>query len=93
MVTPSQIISSGLLSNFRFHLDAIGSTSFHPLVASLLSVSGSRHFFEDEDDDDSSTSDEESTSTDDQATARRRKRPQPVAIDCSIKIWDFRSGT
>ena len=91
MVRHSQLRS--FLSIFKQqHLDAVGSTAFHPLMASLLSVSGSRHFIDDDDDDDLSTSDDDSTSIDNQpqATIRRRERLLPVAVDTSIKIWDFR---
>ncbi|KAF8797613.1 hypothetical protein BYT27DRAFT_7125292 [Phlegmacium glaucopus] len=73
---------------YKAHNDAVGATVFHPLMPSLLSGSGSRHFLEDDDDDDSS-SDEESTPINNQATVRRRKRPRPVTVDPSIKIWDF----
>jgi hypothetical protein len=88
-VTPTQLRPL-LSNNFWFYLDAVGSTAFHPLMASLLSVSGSRHFVDDDDDDDSSTSDEESTSINNQPTIRRSERSLPVTIDSSIKIWDFR---
>lgn len=74
---------------FKAHNDAVGSTAFHPLMASLLSVSGSRHFTDD-DDDDSSNSGEESMSINNQATVRRTERLLPVTVDPSIKIWDFR---
>jgi len=90
MVTPSQPALCCSSLNLWFHLDAVGSTAFHPFMASLLSVSGSRHFLEDEDDDDLSTSDEDSTSINGQAIVRRRKRPQPVTVDSSVKLWDFR---
>lgn len=87
-VIPSLVLSCRSLDNFWFHLDTVGSISFHPLMASLLSVSGSRHFLEDDDDDDSSTSDEEPTSINNH-TVRRRERPRPVTVDASIKIWNF----
>ena len=58
-------------------------------MASLLSVSGSRHFIED-DDDDSSDFDEGLISINNEATVRCREQLLPVTADPSIKIWDFR---
>ncbi|KAI1791381.1 hypothetical protein LXA43DRAFT_973080 [Ganoderma leucocontextum] len=85
------------------HGDAVGSVAFHPLRPLLLSVSGSRHF--DHVDvasrvsSDSSTSDSEGdleghtecppTRRSTHAVKRSRNKPQPVALDTTIKLWGF----
>ncbi|KAL0958980.1 hypothetical protein HGRIS_014295 [Hohenbuehelia grisea] len=96
-------------SVFHAHEDAIGSVSFHPLEAELLSVSGSRHFdrepLSSPDDSDSSDSEVEADldSTDGEVSSlqspsspssklslsitRHRRRPHPVTLDNSVKLW------
>ena len=51
-------------------VDAIGSTSFHPFLPYLLSVSGSRHFH-------SSPSDIPETSDSDSSTSEDEQHPEP----------------
>ena len=90
----------------RHWTDAVGSVAFHPLRPLLLSVSGSRHF--DHADaasgvsSGSSTSDSEGAvdehtegplSSGSHAVKRRRNKPQPLALDTTIKLWDFGQGT
>lgn len=80
--------------------DAIGSVAFHPTDPVLLSVSGSRHFQELPSPPDSSegSADEDGESAnlkDDRPSAnvvvRKRRRPYPVTLDSSVKIWNFNS--
>ncbi|KAJ6483554.1 hypothetical protein C8R47DRAFT_1132560 [Mycena vitilis] len=71
---------------WRAHEDAIGAVSFHPTRPALLSVSGSRHFHTEEE----SSSDEDEESDGAPRNVRRSaSRPTPVALDASIKLWDF----
>ncbi|OCB88842.1 WD40 repeat-like protein [Sanghuangporus baumii] len=90
---------------FKAHDDSIGSLAFNPVDATLLSVSGSRHF------DDSSvishsggsessdSSDSESEWDEDDEGGymrnyiRRRRQPiRPLVVDSSVKIWKFSPG-
>ncbi|KAF8147684.1 WD40-repeat-containing domain protein [Crassisporium funariophilum] len=81
--------------HFQAHDDAIGSVAFHPSKPSLLSVSGSRHFDDNDPEDISSESEEDDLASANVPSAssptgrliRRGKRPQPVTLDSSIKIW------
>ena len=95
-------LSSGLISETC--ADAVGSVAFHPLRPVLLSVSGSRHFETTEKTSaDSSTvsASEDETEGDDESIeesealhrpcviTRTREQRRPIAMDTSIKLWDF----
>ncbi|KAH9886664.1 WD40-repeat-containing domain protein [Cubamyces lactineus] len=91
------------IMQFDGHRDAVGSVAFHPIRPLLLSVSGSRNFDTssgDVSESSSSNSDDELVEVADIGASseklRRpspvtisRKRPQPVALDASVKLWDF----
>ncbi|KAI0633149.1 WD40-repeat-containing domain protein [Trametes polyzona] len=92
------------IMQFDGHRDAVGSVAFHPLRPLLLSVSGSRHFenatsvsgdgtSDDDDDDDTQDADSASASSaipeKAPAITRSRQRPQPIALDSSVKLWSF----
>jgi len=67
--------------------------AFHPLKPALLSTSGSRHFTEQEDfetDSSSSENDEVIIPANKNRPVRRSKRPHPVTLDSTIKIWDLK---
>ncbi|KAI0659486.1 WD40-repeat-containing domain protein [Cubamyces menziesii] len=91
------------IMQFDGHRDAVGSVAFHPIQPLLLSVSGSRNFDAssgDVSESSSSSSDDEPVEVADAGASseklRRpspvtisRKRPQPIALDASVKLWDF----
>lgn len=67
--------------------DAIGSVSFHPWKAQLLSASGSRHWQEEV--GSSEEDDEGSEDSEGEATSASRMRRELVSLDSSIKLWDW----
>ena len=83
--------------------DAVGSVAFHPLRPLVLSVSGSRHFHSsgvrpgstydtttsDETDSDDDIVEASSAPSGPGAVRYKRSRPQPVALDTSVKLWEF----
>ncbi|OBZ74690.1 Telomerase Cajal body protein 1 [Grifola frondosa] len=86
---------------YHAHRDAVGSVAFHPVQATLLSISGSRHF-EPEVPEPTSSSDSSSSASSDENEDRlsrhnrkrisvrmNRQRSQPFATDASIKLWNF----
>ncbi len=94
------------LPDSRHWIDAVGSVAFHPLRPLLLSVSGSRHFdrvdLQSGVSSGSSTSDSEDDieeyterppSHGSHAVKRRRNKPQPAALDTTIKLWGFKQET
>ncbi|KAI9058651.1 hypothetical protein FKP32DRAFT_1581045 [Trametes sanguinea] len=101
---PCSTARSTPIMQFDGHRDAVGSVAFHPLRPLLLSVSGSRHFDAStsgqRSEESSSDSDDEIIeleASDANAAKPRntmssvtipRKRPQPVTLDASVKLWD-----
>ncbi|KZT03232.1 uncharacterized protein LAESUDRAFT_705126 [Laetiporus sulphureus 93-53] len=85
---------------YEAHEDAIGSVAFHPLRPMLLSVSGSRHFDRISSNADGGLESSPSSSDEDTAINRRnsvvkisRRRPQPMTVDASVKLWCFGENT
>ncbi|KAH8118338.1 WD40 repeat-like protein [Phellopilus nigrolimitatus] len=91
---------------FQAHDDSIGSVAFNPAGdASLLSVSGSRHFSttphsgNGNSDMDTDSSDAESDQSDagnrrDNRTVYRRRQPErPFVRDSSAKVWKLSTST
>ncbi|EJD01202.1 WD40 repeat-like protein [Fomitiporia mediterranea MF3/22] len=85
---------------FKAHDDSIGSVAFNSVDATLLSVSGSRHFNSTPIGSPSATtsSDSEDTSESEDdlgqkyyITCRRQPR-RPYPMDSSVKLWKFNAG-
>ncbi|KAI0350547.1 hypothetical protein OH77DRAFT_1430888 [Trametes cingulata] len=98
---PSSTPRTTPIMQFDGHRDAVGSVAFHPMQPLMLSVSGSRHF-EGSAPDSGASSDSDDESAEDEPTGVNsakpwkspgvtisRKRPQPVALDASVKLWRF----
>ncbi|KAF8655612.1 hypothetical protein AX16_002994 [Volvariella volvacea WC 439] len=66
---------------FSGHEDAVGSVSFHPLTATLLSVSGSRHFDLDDDDSDSDSNPDTESDPEDLECISRNHRGRDDGSD------------
>ena len=90
--------------HWRHWTDAVGSVAFHPLHPLLLSVSGSRHFDQadvasgvssDSSSDEGAVDEhtEDPPSSGSHAVKRRRNKPQPLALDTTIKLWGFGQET
>jgi hypothetical protein len=58
----------------------------------LLSASGSRHFFDDDDEDEEEAddgADDDASSGEDGRGRLKLRRPRPVTLDSTMKIWDL----
>jgi hypothetical protein len=72
-------------------VDAVGSVAFHPFKSILLSASGSRHFLDDEDEVEADDDSEDGLSSGEEGRGRLKlRRPRPVMLDSTMKIWDLR---
>jgi hypothetical protein len=76
------------MADLMFGLDAVGSVAFHPYKPAILSASGSRHFFDSDTDSDSDI--ETSRQPFASNAVKRSLWSQPVTLDSSINVWDFR---
>ncbi|EIW56334.1 uncharacterized protein TRAVEDRAFT_170197 [Trametes versicolor FP-101664 SS1] len=98
---PSSTPRTTPIMQFDAHRDAVGSVAFHPLRPLLLSVSGARHFEDpasasgDRSDSDDDMEDAEivgassAKSGEPPGVTVSRQRPQPIALDASVKLWSF----
>ncbi|KAI0820143.1 WD40-repeat-containing domain protein, partial [Trametes gibbosa] len=98
---PSSTPRTTPIMQFDGHRDAVGSVAFHPLRPLLLSVSGSRHFEKptsaagdrSDSDDEVEVSGTVGASSEkpvrSPAVTISRQRPQPFALDTSVKLWRF----
>ncbi|KAF8170578.1 hypothetical protein BJ912DRAFT_861136, partial [Pholiota molesta] len=76
---------------FKAHEDAVGSVAFHPFKSILLSASGSRHFLDDEDEEEADDDSDDDASSGEEGRGRLKlRRPRPVTLDSTMKIWDLR---
>jgi len=73
-----------------FASDAVGSVAFHPYKPAILSSSGSRHFFDSDTDSDSDIESSRQPSVSKQNVVKRSLWSQPVPLDSSVNVWDFR---
>ncbi|KAF8994657.1 WD40-repeat-containing domain protein [Cyathus striatus] len=77
---------------FKAHGDSVGSVGFHPIESALFTASGSRHFISGES---MNYSSEDEVSEDESSLlsfiTRPRKKPSPISLDSSIKIWDLKA--
>jgi hypothetical protein len=57
----------------------------------MLSASGSRHFLDDQDEEGANDDSDDDSSSGEEGRGRLKlRRPRPVTLDSTMKIWDLR---